>query len=154
MADYVTREEVDGAVVAVQSKYEQFARRTFRILAVYSVALLITAFAAGYGIKQNFDQTNQIQANLIENCQTNGNPIRLAGAKFGEVIANQKQTEVDQTKAFVESGLFQRAFQGLSRDEIHEIVSTGRERDLKEKAEIEEAAAALHPVNCRAAYSQ
>jgi hypothetical protein len=146
------REEYERRHKALQTKYETFARRTYRTLAVFFVGLLLTAGAAGYLINENGERSGEITESLVKGCKESGNSLRKTVRKFGSTLIEQTQRQIDQSKAFEKSGVLAEFLPNFTPEERHALVVKSRQEDRKTKRELRKAKANAHPVACEARY--
>lgn len=148
----ILRKEYERRHEGLHRKYDTFSHRVGRTLAVFAVAILLTGGAAAWLYAENARQAGDIEATLVESCETSGNSLRAATAKFGEVLAGQVQDSVRQSKAFEASGTYTRLFPSTPPGELHALLAKSRAEKLQDKDEILRALEDLAPVDCRARF--
>lgn len=150
----LTREEYERRHKALQDKYETFSRRVYRALAVIVLGLFLVAGAAAYLLNENTERTADINNSLIEGCRESSNPLRKTVRKFGSTLIEQTQRQIDQSKAFEESGVLEEFLPNFSPQQRHELVVESRSEDHRTKRELRRAKASAKPVNCEARFPE
>lgn len=145
-------DQYERRLAELQDRYETFARRVYRVLAVIVVGLLLVAGAAAYLYDENKERSGEIASSLVQGCKENGNPLRTAVRKFGNTLIDQTQRQIEQSKAFETSGTYAEIFPDFSPDKLHALLAEGREEDRRTKGELEEANDGVEHVDCEARY--
>lgn len=144
----ILREEYERRHQALQDKYEVFARRNQRALITIVLGVFLVALSSAYLLRENRERTRDINSSLVENCEQTGNPLRAAVRQFGETLIGQTERNIEQNKTFEKTGTFAEIFPGYPPDKLHKLLVEGRENEHEEVAELQEATAKTHPLNC------
>lgn len=162
----ILREEYERRHKALRLRYEGFAKRSYRILAVIVVVVLATGALSAYLLHENSQRTKEtakitkktsrfsvtLSNNLIESCRTNGNPLRKAVRKFGETLDGQIEKGIAQSKALERAGTYQEIFPQYPADKLHVLLKQNRIEERKAVKEINEAIRSIEAVNCYARF--
>jgi hypothetical protein len=144
----IPREEYERRHLALQVKYDSFARRSQRILAALVVAVLLTGGVSAYLLHENAKRTEDINNTLVENCERNGNPLRGTVRLFGDVLVEKTADDIRQSLAFEQSGTYAEIFPTFPPDKLHTLLVENRESERKEIKQLKRAAEHARPVDC------
>jgi hypothetical protein len=158
----VPRDEYEARHLELQQKYETFSNRVWRVLVVIAVALAALGAAVGWQIRENNQrisdvttivhenrrQNKLITDSIVESCERNGNTLREAVTKFGEVQISQIVKKSVEQRALAEGGLYHTVFPNLSKTQINELVERTERLADQETAELRRALVPVKPVDC------
>jgi hypothetical protein len=148
----ILREEYERRHTALRQSYEKFARRSTRILTFLVLVVLATGGLSAYLLRENGQQTKEINGSLVDNCKKNGNPLRAAVRRFGTVLIEQVQGDISQSKTFEKTGTFAEIFSNFPPDKLHALLASGREDERRKIGGLREAKQSVQPVNCEKRY--
>ncbi len=162
----ILREEYERRHTGLRQRYESFAKRTYIVLTVMVIGLLITGGVSAYLFKQNDLRTKDneklakenamfsaaLSKSLVENCEFSGNPLRAAVRKFGNTLIGQVEAGEQQTAAFKKSGLLTKLFPNFTPEELNQLIEAGERNNDRTIEGLEDAVDEVIAVDCQTKY--
>lgn len=92
----------------------------------------------------------ELRDGIVFSCQKNGNSLRRAVRKFGDVLVNQIQDDIEQSKALERSGTYGEIFPNISPAKLHELIEKSLEGKENDQSELSRVIKLARPVSCKA----